>query len=43
MCFGQGVGKVSNEDGDTALVEYIRQNYFENAVKAREKTLFPGS
>lgn len=39
----QGVGKVSNNEEDNALVEYIRQNPFQTAVKAREETLFPGS
>ncbi|KAJ8912046.1 hypothetical protein NQ315_016733 [Exocentrus adspersus] len=39
----QGVGKVSNNEEDNALVEYIRQNPFQAAVKAREETLFPGS
>ncbi|KAJ8913280.1 hypothetical protein NQ315_010946 [Exocentrus adspersus] len=39
----QGVGKVSNENEDNALVEYIRQNPFATAVKAQEQTLFPGS
>lgn len=39
----QGVGKVSTENEDNALVEFINHNPFETAVKAREETLFPGS
>ncbi|KAJ8915383.1 hypothetical protein NQ315_008270 [Exocentrus adspersus] len=39
----QGVGKVSNNEEDKALVEYIRQNPFQTAVKAQEEILFPGS
>ncbi|KAJ8972395.1 hypothetical protein NQ317_017254 [Molorchus minor] len=34
---------VSTENEDNALVEFINQNPFETAVKAREETLFPGS
>jgi transposase len=37
----QGVGRISNENEDNALVEYLQQNPF--AVKAREETHFPGS
>ncbi|KAJ8911578.1 hypothetical protein NQ315_016115 [Exocentrus adspersus] len=39
----QGIGKVSNEQEDNALVEFIHQNPFKTAAKAREETLFPGS
>ncbi|KAJ8951362.1 hypothetical protein NQ318_009298 [Aromia moschata] len=39
----QGIGKVSTENEDNALVEFINHNPFETAVKAREETLFPGS
>ncbi|KAJ8942170.1 hypothetical protein NQ318_002843 [Aromia moschata] len=39
----QGIGKVSTENEDNALVEFISHNPFETAVKAREETLFPGS
>ncbi|KAJ8956700.1 hypothetical protein NQ318_014055 [Aromia moschata] len=39
----QGIGKVSTENEDNALVEFINHNPFEPAVKAREETSFPGS
>ncbi|KAJ8909244.1 hypothetical protein NQ315_005943, partial [Exocentrus adspersus] len=39
----QGIGKVSNNKEDNALVAYIRRNPFQTAVKAREDTLFQGS
>ncbi|KAJ8955597.1 hypothetical protein NQ318_001427 [Aromia moschata] len=39
----QGIGKVSTENEDNALVEFINHNPFETVVKAREETLFPGS
>jgi transposase len=39
----QGVGRISNENEDNALVEYLQQNPFDTAVKAREETHFPGS
>ncbi|KAJ8912697.1 hypothetical protein NQ315_012251 [Exocentrus adspersus] len=39
----QGIGKVSNEQEDNALVEFIHQNPFKTATKAREETQFPGS
>ncbi|KAJ8936762.1 hypothetical protein NQ318_005677 [Aromia moschata] len=39
----QGIGKVSTENEDNTLVEFINHNPFETAVKAREETLFPGS
>ncbi|KAJ8940516.1 hypothetical protein NQ318_009609 [Aromia moschata] len=39
----QGIGKVSTENEDNALVEFISHNPFETAVKAREETVFPGS
>ncbi|KAJ8951315.1 hypothetical protein NQ318_008219 [Aromia moschata] len=39
----RGIGKVSTEYEDNALVEFISHNPFEIAVKAREETLFPGS
>ncbi|KAJ8961345.1 hypothetical protein NQ318_014588 [Aromia moschata] len=39
----QGIRKVSTENEDNALVEFINHNPFETAVKAREEILFPGS
>ncbi|KAJ8954722.1 hypothetical protein NQ318_011415 [Aromia moschata] len=39
----QGIEKVSTENEDNALVEFISHNPFETAVKAREETLFPES
>ncbi|KAH0814129.1 hypothetical protein GEV33_008662 [Tenebrio molitor] len=39
----QGVGRISNENEDDAVVEYLQQNPFDTAVKAREETHFPGS
>lgn len=41
--FRQGMGMVSNENEENALVEYIRQNIIGNVVKVRIVTLFSGS
>ncbi|KAJ8959063.1 hypothetical protein NQ318_022319 [Aromia moschata] len=38
----QGIGKVSTENEDKPLVEFISHNPFETAVKAREETFFQG-
>jgi len=40
---GSGPPKISNEDQDRWLVNYLRDNPFETAVKAKEETNFPGS
>ena len=39
----QGIGRISTEEEDIALVNNIRQHPFNTAVKAREETRFPGS
>lgn len=39
----EGIGRVSNEVEDNALVEFIQQNPFGTAVEARQETLLPGS
>lgn len=40
---GSGRPKVSTDDEDTTLINYLRDNPFGTAIKAKEETHFPGS
>lgn len=40
---GSGRPKISNEGQDIRLINFLRDNPFETAIKAKEETHFPGS
>lgn len=40
---GSGRSRISTEDDDTRLVNFLRENPFDTAVKAKDESRFPGS